>query len=380
MRAVMTEEHEAFRTQLRRFLETEVLPHHEAWEEQGYVPKEIWKRAGENGFLCPMVPEAYGGAGCDFGFAAVVTEEVARLNVTGLGFTMHSEIVAPYITRFATEERKKLWLPKMVSGELIGALGMTEPGTGSDVKSIKTKAVRDGDHYVISGQKTFITNGHNCGIIVLAVKTDPDAGRKGISLIAIEEGTPGFEKGRRLKKLGLPAQDTSELFFDEVRVPVENLLGEENQGFYYMMKELAQERLAIAVRSVASLESMFDETLEYTLSRKAFGNRLVDFQNSKFKLAEAKSYIEMLRAFVDDCLREHLQGQLSPERAAMAKLMGTELQGKLLDDMLQLHGGYGYMREYVVGRAWLDARVMRIYGGSSEVMKEIIAKGFTKNP
>jgi long-chain-acyl-CoA dehydrogenase len=376
MRAVMTEEHEAYRAQLRRFLEAEVAPNHETWAEQGFVPKEVWLKAGEMGFLCPMVPEGFGGPGCDFGFAAVVTEEVARLNLTGLGFTMHSEIVAPYITRFARDDKKQQWLPKMVGGELIGALGMTEPGTGSDVKSIKTRAIKDGDHYVINGQKTFITNGHNCGIIVLAVKTDPDAGRKGISLIAVEEGTPGFEKGRRLKKLGLPAQDTSELFFDDVRVPVENLLGEENQGFYYMMQELAQERLAIAVRSAASLEAMFDETVAYTQSREAFGNTLLEFQNTRFKLAEAKSYIEMLRAFVDDCLREHLQGGLSAERAAMAKLVGTELQGRFLDEMLQLHGGYGYMREYLVGRAWLDARVMRIYGGSSEVMKEIISRSF----
>lgn len=375
MRQVMTEDHEAFRTQLRRFLEKEVAPHHELWAEQGNVPREIWKKAGELGFLCPMVDPEYGGAGCDFGFAAVVTEEIARLNVTGLGFTMHSEIVAPYIAAYATEEKKQQWLPKMVSGEMIGALGMTEPGTGSDVKAIKTKAVRDGDEYVINGSKTFITNGHNCGIVVLAVSTDPAAGRKGISLIAVEEGTLGFVKGKKLKKIGLPAQDTSELFFDNVRVPVANLLGEENRGFYCLMHELAQERLALAVRAAACLEAMLEETISYTKSRQAFGKDLLEFQNTKFKLAEAKSYINMLRTFVDDCLREHLEGNLTAERAAMAKLVATETQSRLLDDMLQMHGGYGYMKEYVISRAWLDARVMRIYGGTSEVMKEIIAKG-----
>lgn len=375
MRKVMTEEHEAFRTQLRRFLEKEILPHHETWCEQGYVPRDVWLQAGALGFLCPMVAPEYGGAGCDFGFAAVVTEEVARLNVTGLGFTMHSEVVAPYIEAYATEAKKRQWLPQMVSGAMIGALGMTEPGTGSDVKAIKTRAVREGDSYVINGQKTFITNGHNCGIIVLAVKTDPAAGRKGISLIAVEEGTPGFNKGRRLKKLGLAAQDTCELFFENCRVPVENLLGEENQGFGYLMKELAQERLAIAIRATASVEAMLAETIDYTRTREAFGKSLLDFQNTRFKLADAKAHIEMLRTFVDDCLAEHLVGQLSAERAAMAKLVATEVQNRLLDDMLQLHGGYGYMREYVVGRAWLDARVMRIYGGSSEVMREIIGRG-----
>ena len=374
MRHVMTDDHEAFRTQLRRFLEKEVAPEHAQWAEDGHVPRDLWKKAGALGFLCPMVPLEYGGAGCDFGFAAVVTEEIARLNVTGLGFTMHSEIVAPYIAAYATEEKKQEWLPKMVAGEMIGALGMTEPGTGSDVKAIKTRAVRDGDHYVINGSKTFITNGHNCGIVVIAASTDPSAGRKGISLIAIEEGTPGFEKGKKLKKIGLPAQDTSELFFDNVRVPVANLLGEENKGFYCLMHELAQERLAIAVRAAASLEAMLEETIAYTKSRKAFGNNLIDFQNTKFKLAEAKSYIAMLRSFVDDCLREHLTGDLSADRAAMAKLVATETQSRLLDDMLQMHGGYGYMNEYVIGRAWLDARVMRIYGGTSEVMKEIISR------
>lgn len=370
----MTEEHESFRTQFRKFLERDVAPFHEEWADQGFVPRDIWIKAGELGFLCPMVPVEYGGAGCDFGFAAVVTEEVARLNLTGLGFTMHSEVVAPYIAAYATEEAKRAWLPRMVSGEMIGALGMTEPGTGSDVKALRTRAVRDGDSYIINGQKTFITNGHNCGIVIVAVKTDPAAGRKGMSLIAVEEGTPGFEKGRNLKKIGLPAQDTSELFFDNVRVPVENRLGEEGRGFYYLMHELAQERLAIAIRATASLEAMLNETVHYAKNRTVFDNPLFDYQNTKFKLADAKSQIEMLRAFVDDCLSQHLSGNLSPDRAAMAKLVSTEMQNRLLDDMLQIHGGYGYMREYVVSRAWLDARVMRIYGGTSEVMKEIISR------
>ena len=374
MRDVMDSEHELFRDQFRRFLEQEVVPYHDEWEEQGFVPPELWRKAGSLGFLCPEVPEEYGGVGGDYRFGVVVLEEIARLNVTGLGFTMHSDIVSLYLSTYGTEEGKKNWLPRMVSGETIGALGMTEPGTGSDAKAVRTTAVREGDDYVINGSKTFITNGYNCGLVVVSCKTDPEAGRKGLSLIVVEEGTPGFTKGKMLKKLGLPGQDTAELFFDNVRVPVGNLLGEENKGFSYMMHELAQERISIALRAATSIEAMLEETIAYTKDRQAFGQPVFEFQNSKFKLADAKSQAVMLRTFVDDCLAKHIKGSLTPELAAMAKLVSTEMQNKLLDDFLQLHGGYGYMREYRVSRAWLDARVMRIYGGSSEIMRQIISR------
>lgn len=373
-RKVMETEHELFRDQFRRFLENEVVPYHDEWEQQGFVPAALWRKAGELGFLCPMMPEQYGGVEGDYRFCAVVAEEIARLNVTGLGFTMHSDVVSLYLLAYGTEAAKEELLPKMISGETIGALAMTEPGTGSDAKAIRTTAVRDGDDYIINGSKTFITNGYNCGLVVVSCKTDPSAGRKGVSLIIVEEGTAGFSKGKMLKKIGLPAQDTAELFFDNVRVPAENLLGEENNGFSYMMHELAQERISIAIRAAASIEAMLAETITYTKERIAFGKPVIEFQNSKFKLADAKAQAEMLRVYIDDCLASHLQGELTAERAAMAKLVSTEMQSKLLDDFLQMHGGYGYMREYRVSRAWLDARVMRIYGGSSEIMREIIGR------
>jgi acyl-CoA dehydrogenase len=324
--------------------------------------------------LCPTIPEEYGGGGGDYGFSAVVVEEIARLNLTGLGFTLHSDIAAPYILAYGTEEAKREWLPRMSRGEAIGALAMTEPGTGSDLKAIRATARQDGDGYVINGQKTFITNGFNAGLVIVAVKTSPELGRKGISLILVPEGTPGFSKGRKLEKIGLLAQDTSELFFDEVHVPVSNLLGEEDRGFGYLMHQLGQERLTIAVRAAASIEAMLERTISYTRDRKVFDKQLLEFQNTRFVLAGAKAQSSMLRTFVDDCLKRHLQGELSSQRAAEAKLVAAEMQNKILDDLLQLHGGYGYMSEYVIGRAWLDARVMRIYGGSSEIMKEIISR------
>ena len=321
-----------------------------------------------------MAPEEYGGAGGDFGFAAVMIEELARENATGLGFSMHSDVVTPYITKFGTEELKQEWMPRLIAGEVIGALGMTEPGTGSDVKAIRTTASREGDEYVINGSKTFITNGINCGLIILACKTDPSAGRKGVSLIVVPEGTPGFTKGRKLDKIGLLAQDTAELFFEDVRVPAHYLLGQENLGFSYMMSELPQERMIVPIRAAASIEAMLERTVEYTKDRSAFGAPLFSFQNTKFKLADARAQLEMLRAFVDDCLAEFLRGELSADRAAMAKLMGAEMQNRILDDLVQLHGGYGFMNEFVVSRAWRDARVMRIYAGTSEIMREIIAR------
>ena len=373
-RTVYRDDHEHFRMQVRRFLENEVVPHYAKWEEDGLVPKSVWLRAGQEGLLNPMIPEPFGGGG-DFGHSAVLIEEIARVNTPSVGFPLHSDIVAPYINTYGTDEQKARWLPKMLSGESIGAIAMTEPGTGSDLKAVRTTARREGDEYVINGQKTFITNGQNAGLVIVVCKTAPGLGAKGVSLIVVEEGTPGFSKGRKLKKIGLLAQDTSELFFDDVRVPITNRLGDEGQGFKYLMHELAQERLVIAVRCAASLESFLQRTIDYTRERQSFGQSVLSFQNSRFKLAEAKAQITMLRVFVDDCLSLHLKRELTPERAAMAKLNATALQNQLLDAFLQLHGGYGYMTEYGIGPAWVDARIGRIYGGSDEIMKEIIARG-----
>lgn len=372
-RTVYREDHEHFREQVRRFFEKEVVPFHAEWERQGIVPKEVWRKAGREGLLNTMLPEPYGGGG-DFGHAAVLIEEVGRTGATGLGFPLHSDIVAPYINTYGNTAQKDRWLPRMAAGDLIGAIAMTEPGAGSDLKSVRTTARREGDHYVINGSKTFITNGINSEIVILVAKTAPELGAKGVSLIVVEEGTPGFSKGRKLEKIGLMAQDTSELFFDNVKVPVDNLLGEENMGFKYLMHELAQERLVVAVRAATSIETFLQKTVDYTRERKAFGQTVFDFQNTRFKLAEAKAQATMLRVFVDDCIALHMKRELTPERAAMVKLNATALQNRLLDEFLQLHGGYGYMTEYQVGRAWTDARIGRIYGGSDEIMKEIIAR------
>ncbi|MCL1961995.1 MAG: acyl-CoA dehydrogenase family protein [Desulfovibrionaceae bacterium] len=372
-RTVYREDHEQFREQARRFFEKEIVPFHAEWERQGIVPKEVWRKAGREGLLNTMLPEPYGGGG-DFGHAAVLIEEVARTGASGLGFPLHSDIVAPYINAYGNQAQKDRWLPKMAAGELIGAIAMTEPGAGSDLKSVRTTAKLDGDHYVINGAKTFITNGINSEIVIVVCKTAPDLGAKGVSLIVVEDGTPGFSKGRKLEKIGLMAQDTSELFFDNVRVPAGNLLGEENQGFRYLMHELAQERLVVALRAAMSVEAFLQKTIDYTRERKAFGQSVFEFQNTRFKLAEAKAQATMLRVFVDDCIALHMKRALTPERAAMVKLNATALQNRLLDEFLQLHGGYGYMTEYQVGRAWTDARVGRIYGGSDEIMKEIIAR------
>ncbi|MEX3980596.1 acyl-CoA dehydrogenase family protein [Paraburkholderia sp. EG287A] len=374
MRTVFRDDHEIFREQARRFIEREIVPFHHQWEQEGIVPKSVWRRAGEEGLLCCTIPEEYGGGGGDFGHAAIMIEELARVNASGIGFPLHSDIVAPYIFAYGTEAQKREWLAKLARGEHIGAIAMTEPGTGSDLKSVRTTARKEGDHYVINGQKTFITNGQNASLVVVVCKTAPELGGKGVSLIVVEEGTPGFSKGRKLDKIGLRAQDTSELFFEDVRVPVAQRLGEENQGFSYLMRELAQERLVIAVRAAASIEGMLERTIRYTRDRKVFGQAIFDFQNARFKLAHARAKAEMVRTYVDDCIARHLRRELSPVDAAMAKLNATELQNQLLDEFLQLHGGYGYMSEYVVGTAWVDARVMRIYGGTDEIMKEIIAR------
>ncbi|MDZ4292449.1 MAG: acyl-CoA dehydrogenase family protein [Hydrogenophaga sp.] len=372
MRPVFREDHEQFREQARRFIEREIVPHLHTWESEGIVPKGLWIKAGEAGLLCSTVPEAYGGAGGDFGHSAVMIEELARVNATAVGFTTHSEIVAPYIVAYGTEAQKQRWLPRMVSGEMVGVIAMSEPGVGSDLRSMRTSAVRNADSYTINGQKTFITNGGNADLAVTATKLDPAA--KELTLICVETDQPGFSKGRLLEKIGLKGQDTSELFFDNVSVPLENRLGEEGQGFKYLTHQLAWERTIIGIRAAASIESLIEQTIQYTRDRKVFGKTVFDFQNTKFKLAESKAQATMLRVFVDDCLAKAMRGELSAEVGAMCKLMGSEMQGKILDELLQLHGGYGFMSEYMISRAWVDARVARIYGGTSEIMKEIISR------
>lgn len=372
MRTVFREDHEMFRDMARRFIDKEIVPHLHEWETAGIVPKYVWRKAGAAGLLCSCVPEEYGGAGGDYGHSAVMIEELARVNATAVGFTTHSEIVANYLVAYGSEEQKQKWLPGMVSGEIIGVIAMSEPGIGSDLRSMRTAARRDGDEYVISGQKTFITNGGNADLVVAAVKLDPAS--KNLTLICVETDRPGFSKGRLLEKIGLKGQDTAELFFDEVRVPVENRLGEENKGFNYLFHQLAWERLIIAIRAAQSIDTLLEETIAYTRERKAFGKPVFDYQNTRFKLAEAKAQSTMLRVFVDHCLAQALTGELSADVAAMAKLVGSEMQGKLLDEFLQLHGGYGFMSEYKISRAWVDARVARIYGGTSEIMKEIIGR------
>lgn len=373
MRKLFSPEHELFREQVRRFCEREIAPHYREWEKTGHSPREFWRKAGANGVLCTTIPTEYGGPGGDFLHACIVTEEMVRVGAN-LGIPVHSDMVSPYLLHYGSEALKQRLLPRLCAGEIIGSIGMTEPGTGSDLKSIRTTAVRDGDEWVIKGQKVWITNGFNCGVVLVACKTDPAAGARGVSLIAVEEGTPGFSRSQPMDKIGLKAQDTAELFFDDVRVPASNLVGEEGRGFVYLMEQLPQERLVIAMRSAATLETQLEATIRYTTDRKVFGNPIIGFQNSKFKLAEAKAYITMLRTFVDACAAEHMAGGISSEKAAMAKLVATETMGRFLDEFLQLHGGYGYSAEYGIGRAWVDARVSRIAGGASEVLKDIISR------
>lgn len=373
MRTVLREDHDQFRAQVRRFVEREIVPFHSRWEEEGLVPPALWRKAGEAGLLCCTLPAPFGGGG-DFGHSAVVIEELARVNATGVGFSLHSDVVAPYIFAYGSAEQQQRWLPRMAAGELIGAIAMTEPDTGSDVKAVRTSARTEGDHYILNGQKTYISNGINAGIVIVVAKTAPALGAKGISLLCVEDGMPGFSRSQALRKIGLKGQDTVELFFDDVRIPTGNRLGEENQGFGYLMHQLAQERLIIAVRAAASIEEFLQRTIEYTRNRTAFGQRVYDYQHTRFRLAEAKAQATMLRVFVDDCLDLHLHGKLGTERAAMAKLNASDMQNRLLDEFLQMHGGQGYMVESGVGSAWVDARVARIYGGSNEIMKEIIAR------
>ncbi|MBH1964801.1 MAG: acyl-CoA dehydrogenase family protein [Comamonadaceae bacterium] len=377
-RPLFTPDHEMFRDSVRRFVETELKPHHAQWEEDGLVPREVWLKAGAAGLLCCNVGEKYGGSGSDFLYNCVVIEEMARAGVTGPGFNIHSDMVATYIERFGSEELKRKWLPGMVSGEVIGSLGITEPGAGSDVRGIRTSARREGDEYVINGQKTYISNGQTSDVVMLVTKTDPARPRDAISLFMVETNRPGFKRGRNLKKLGLHAQDTSELFFDDVRVPASNLIGEEHAGFKYLTANLAHERLVQAVRSCVVAEVTIEQTVEYTSSRKAFGQTIADFQNTQFKLAELHAATVVARAFVDRCIEQQLNKELDPVTAAIAKMQLSDLHCRVVDECLQLHGGWGYMWEFPVCRAYADARIVKIAGGAMEVMKQIISRDLFK--
>ncbi len=377
-RTIFNSDHDAFRDSFRTFLEREVAPHHDSWEEQGYVAREVWNKAGENGFLCTSMPEEYGGAGVDKLFSVIEMEELGRAGFSGIGFSLHSEIVAPYLLHYGTEAQKKKYLPKMASGEVVTAIAMSEPAAGSDLQGIKTSAVRKGDHFVLNGSKTFITNGWHADMVIVVAKTNPNEGAKGTSLLLVDRGMAGFEKGKRLKKIGLKAQDTSELFFNDVKVPVENLLGGEaylNRGFVCLMQELPWERLQIAVTAIASAQAAIDWTLAYVKDRKAFGRPVGDFQNTRFKLAEMQSEVQIAQVFLDKCSELLMVEKLDTATASMAKYWCTDLQCKVMDECVQLHGGYGYMWEYPIARAFADARVQRIYGGTNEIMKEVISRG-----
>jgi long-chain-acyl-CoA dehydrogenase len=374
-RTIFELEHDAFRESVRAFCDKEIVPHHKEWEAAGIVPRELWLEAGKQGFLGFMVPEEYGGGGQrDFRFNAVLIEELTRCGASGPGFGVHTDINSAYLLDLTNDEQKGRWLPGFASGELITAIAMTEPGAGSDLQGIATTAVRDGDDYLLNGAKTFISNGILSDLVIVVAKTAPDQGYQGISLLVVERGMAGFDRGRNLDKLGLKAQDTAELFFDDVRVPASNLLGEEGQGFVYLMERLPQERLAIAVVAAAACERVLDLTTEYVKSRTAFGRPVGSFQNSRFAIAEMATEAQIARVYVDRCIEELAAGTLSVSDAAMAKWWTTELQKRVVDQCLQLHGGYGYMSEYPISKAYLDTRIQTIYGGTTEVMKEIIGR------
>ena len=373
-RTLFREEHQIFRETVRRFVEREIVPFHAKWEEDGIVPRDLWLKAGAEGLLCCTVPEEFGGMGLDYLFDVIVFEELWRSGASGPGFLIHTDLVATYLLSFGTDDQKRKWLPKMVSGEAIGSLGMTEPHAGSDLKAIRTRAVRDGDDFVIDGQKVFISNGQLCDFVVLATKTDGNAGANGVTLFIVESDRPGFKRGRNLEKLGMKAQDTSELFFDNIRVPATNMIGKEGRGFPLMMTKLAQERLAQAIRSATVTETVIEWTVEYTSQRSAFGQKIADFQNTQFKLADLKTKATVARVYTDKCISLFMEGKLDPVDAAMAKMFTSELHCEAVDECLQLFGGWGYMWEYPIARAYADARVVKIAGGSIEIMKTIIAR------
>ncbi|KRC30215.1 acyl-CoA dehydrogenase family protein [Acidovorax sp. Root219] len=378
-RTLFNADHQAFAESFARFLDKEVAPHHAAWEEQGYVDRAVWTKAGENGFLCMALPEEYGGAGADKLYSVAQMEAIARAGFTGIGFGLHSEIVAPYLLHYGTEEQKRRYLPQLASGAMVGAIAMSEPAAGSDLQGIKATAVKsaDGSHYVLNGSKTFITNGWHADLVIVVAKTDPAAGAKGTSLFLVERGMPGFEKGQRLKKLGMKAQDTSELFFTDVKVPADNLLGGpamEGRGFICLMEQLPWERLQIAITAVAASQAAIDWTVDYVKQRKVFGQPVASYQNTRYTLAELQTEVQVARVFVDKCCELIGASQLDTATASMAKYWTTDLQCKVMDECLQLHGGYGYMWEYPITRAYADARVQRIYGGTNEIMKEVITR------
>ena len=374
-RSLFNADHEAFRDSFRRFVDKEVAPFHDTWEEQGYVDRDVWRAAGANGFLCMTMPEEHGGAGADKLYSVVQMEEIARAGVSGIGFGLHSEIVAPYILHYGTEAQKKKYLPLLATGEMIGAIAMSEPAAGSDLQGVKTTAMKQPDgSYLLNGSKTFITNGWHADLVIVVAKTDPAAGAKGTSLFLVERGMAGFSKGKRLKKLGMKAQDTSELFFDNVRVPAENLLGGDGKGFICLMEQLPWERLQIAIGAVASAQAAIDWTVQYVKDRKVFGQPVASYQNTRYTLAELQTEVQVARVFVDKCCELVCQDQLDTATASMAKYWCSDLQCKVMDECVQLHGGYGYMWEYPITRAYADARVQRIYGGTNEIMKEVISR------
>ncbi|HZE39239.1 MAG TPA: acyl-CoA dehydrogenase family protein [Stackebrandtia sp.] len=374
-RDIYTADHDAFRDTVRTFAEREIIPHHEKWESDGIVPRELWTAAGRQGLLCVDLPEKFGGAGLDdFRYHAIIAEELAYARASGVGFVVHNDMAVPYLTRLATDEQKERWFAGLVSGERIAAIAMSEPAAGSDLQGIATTAKRDGDDYILNGQKTFITNGINADIAIVLARTDPDAAHLGFSLLAVERGMPGFERGRNLDKIGMKAQDTAELFFNDVRVPAANLIGEEGRGFIYLMEGLPRERLAIAVAGIAASQKIFDLTVDYVRQRSAFGRSIGKFQNVRMDMAEMKTELTVTQTFVDKCIVSLNAGDLDVTEAAMSKWWATELQKRVVDRCVQLHGGYGYMAEYPVAKAYIDTRAQTIYGGTTEIMKEIIGR------